>query len=166
MCVINSTENVYENQVVLSRTNFVESKKVNNETVELWRRFGQWLQNQREKANKTQEEVSKETAIHVKTISRIENGEPTKRNTIIKLTKAVGGNIDEALNLAGFVSENIPKLPDFLYKIDWLSLSENEVSSIEKFIAFIIFSRQKATVVRIENGSLFPNHQGEIKKAS
>lgn len=106
MCIKKSTNFVYENHLVLSRTNFVELKDVEHETKELWRKFGLWYQKERENAGKTQEEVSKVAGIHVKTISRIENGEPTKRGTVTKLAEAVGIDKVVALNKAGF---DVPK---------------------------------------------------------
>jgi transcriptional regulator with XRE-family HTH domain len=108
-----STKNVSKNGLVLSRTNFVTLSNVNNSIEALWKAFGAWYQKQREQAGKTQEDVAKAAAIHVKTVSRIENGEGTKRKTVIALASAIEADVNEALKKAGFAPQNtennIPK---------------------------------------------------------
>ncbi len=100
-----STENVQNNVLVLSRTNFVTFLKVENSNEEQWKLFGLWYKTERENAGKTQEDVAEAAEIHPKTVSRIENGEPTKRSTVIALAKAIGLNTDQAVKRA-FVPEN------------------------------------------------------------
>lgn len=100
-----STKNVLQKGLVLSRTNLVTFFNVNNidlEIQELWEKFGQWFQSERERCHKTQEDISRETGLHIKTVSRIENGEPTKRSTVIKLALSINADEKLALNKAGF----------------------------------------------------------------
>lgn len=81
----------------------------------LWKAFGKWLQDEREKTGVTQDDVAKETGLNSKSISRIERGEGgTKRSTIITIVEAVNKlshgyqiNVSEALRRAGFVAEGL-----------------------------------------------------------
>lgn len=95
-----STNNVLKNVLVLSRTNFVTFSSVQNSNEQQWKLFGLWLKAEREKAGKTQEQVAEDADLHPKTVSRIENGEPTKRPTVAALAKAVNTDINEAIRRA------------------------------------------------------------------
>lgn len=92
---------VYKTQLVLSQTSFVTSGQVAL-SKEISLEFGRRFQIERERAHLTQEQVARKTCLHVKTISRVENGTPTKRDTVIELAQAIGWNPNEALTVAGY----------------------------------------------------------------
>lgn len=96
-----STSFVHQNQLVLSRTSFVTFPNVALSR-EISREFGRRFQAERERAHLTQEQVARKTGLHVKTISRVENGTPTKRDTVIELARAIQWDQDEALTVAGY----------------------------------------------------------------
>jgi transcriptional regulator with XRE-family HTH domain len=141
--------------------------------------FSQWLKENRKKSGLTLEQLR--TAIGdlctVAYLSKLENdkykgkkGLSTRpdREIVVALAEAFHENLNEVLTLADYAStnENIHKIPSIFHKYDWETFNKTELEMLETFIGYLIFKRHKTTVVRIENGSLFPNHQGEIKKAS
>jgi transcriptional regulator with XRE-family HTH domain len=81
------------------------NSELSDEAEARWRAFGVWFKNERELVGKTQEDIAAETGIHVKTISRIENGAPTKRGTVQVLAKSVNASMNNALARAGFLLE-------------------------------------------------------------
>lgn len=99
-----STKNVLKKGLVLSRTNFVTFHSMENSTEAIWKVFGKWFQLEREAVGRTQEDVARYTGLNVKTVSRIENGEPTKRMTVISLAEAIGMNPEKALSKTIFSS--------------------------------------------------------------
>jgi transcriptional regulator with XRE-family HTH domain len=110
-------------------------------------------------------------------LSQLENnryrgkkGEPMRpdREIVVALAEAFHENLNEVLKLADYApaNENFHKFPPVLHKFDWETFNKIELEMLETFINYLIYSRQKTTVVRTEPGALFSNHNGEIKKAS
>ncbi|MEQ1762854.1 MAG: helix-turn-helix transcriptional regulator [Pyrinomonadaceae bacterium] len=88
--------------LVLSRTKYVTSQDVNYQK-EVWRQFGRLYKIKREQAGLTQEDVAKKTLMNVKSISRIENGTPTKRETVQLLAMAIDWDMQDALEASGYL---------------------------------------------------------------
>ena len=97
---------VQKNGLVMSRTNYVTYAGMNRngDETERWKTFGRWMQHKREAANLTQEELAASVGLHVKTISRIENGDPSKRVTIERIAQQLGVDKVEALEQAGLIA--------------------------------------------------------------
>lgn len=70
---------------------------------EIQTEFGQWIKQQREDLRYSQREIAKKAGIHEIQLGRIEKGESgTKYDTVISLATAIGCDVQEALNRAGF----------------------------------------------------------------
>lgn len=131
MNIENSTQNVQQNQLVMSRTFAVTSLNMSF-VDETWRRFGRTFQSKREQARMTQEDVADKAAIHVKTVSRIENGASTKRETVSELAKVVNWDTNEALELAGFASVPAPGETFKIGDAATVKLSDNNLTADEQ----------------------------------
>jgi transcriptional regulator with XRE-family HTH domain len=74
----------------------------------LWRLFGEWIKEHRERSRLKQVDVAQLVGIHPVQLSRIENGVTgTTRETVLALATALDLDAREALNRAGF---DIPTL--------------------------------------------------------
>lgn len=70
---------------------------------ELWIQFGAWLRTQRKLANMSQDELSRRAGVHEVSVARYEKGESgARRDTVINLANALGVDVREALQRAGF----------------------------------------------------------------
>jgi transcriptional regulator with XRE-family HTH domain len=109
--------------------------------------FGKWLLRHRKALNMTQSDVAKRSSVSVSYISTIERDQPHSitgeditpdREKVEALAKAVGGDVGEALHMAGYASTNekFHNLPDFLYQIDWQKFSPTALNEIKSFIEF------------------------------
>jgi transcriptional regulator with XRE-family HTH domain len=107
--------------------------------------FGEWLRLKRKQAMLSMEALGKKVGVskqYISVLERAENhaltGKPVTpdREKVEALAKAVGGDVGEALNLAGFSSEKFRNLPDFLYRIDWQKFSPTALNEIKSFIEF------------------------------
>lgn len=113
-----------------------------------WQQFGKWLKTKRIEAKLTQVQVANKAGITDVQYARIEKGESgTKRETVIELAKAIGSNLIETLNKAGF---DIPKedqiLPHQLKVMDFDGFDEDDLKEIADFINFKRSQKQKAKV--------------------
>ena len=76
---------------------------VNSGTKAIWEEFGRWLREQRVAAGLTQKQVAARTRMHTVHIARLEAGESgTKRDSVIALANAIGIDVHDALNRAGY----------------------------------------------------------------
>lgn len=114
--------------------------------------FAEWL-----KTNRTKSKLSlRRLADRINNIcsdaylSQLENrrylgkkGEPMRpdKEIVLALADVFRENPDVALNLAGYPSENIPNLPEFLYKKNWNILTLHDLYVAEKFIDYLIFEK-------------------------
>lgn len=130
-----STKNVTSKVLVMSRTNFVTFSDVDKVNENRWKAFGFWYKSERELAGRTQEEVAEIAEMHPKTVSRIENGEPTKRPTVVALAKAINLDANLAIRNA-FAPEREIKIPRPILDALARSGTFNETDSY--FIADII----------------------------
>jgi hypothetical protein len=106
-------------------------------------------------------------------LSRIFNDTPHKitgapprvtRPTVEKIAQAIGWNLDEALDAAGFTSENILKqLPPFLYQINWQDFAPEETFAIESFIGFLLYQRNRSQVLVTEGVKELFSHLDDNK---
>jgi hypothetical protein len=107
-----------------------------------WRRFGQWLEEQRLFARLSATEASKRADMHLTSWSRLENGQAgTKRTTLPRILSALGIRPDDARYLEGFrlagfvVSYDIPgpiqNNPDA--PVEARELHDDERSSYDKW---------------------------------
>lgn len=135
-----STKNVLSNVLVLSRTNFVTFYDVDKVNENRWNAFGFWYKSERELAGKTQEEVAEIAEMHPKTVSRIENGEPTKRPTVIALANAINLDVNLAVKKA-FAPEKDVKIPRPI--LDAIARSGTLTEKDSYFIADLIDSLEK-----------------------
>jgi len=72
---------------------------------QMWRDFGAWIREQREKLNFSQGGVADKVGVDRQTIYRIEAGQSgTKRDTVIAIAEALRLNVDEALIRSGFAT--------------------------------------------------------------
>ena len=69
-----------------------------------WDMFGRWVLKTRDSKNLTQQEAADLAAVDRQTWYRIEKGNSTKRESVIKIAEALDADIDYALELAGFAS--------------------------------------------------------------
>lgn len=70
---------------------------------ELWVKFGAWLRTQRKLADMSQGQLATKAGVHEVSIGRYEKGESgARRDTVIALANALGANVSEALQMAGF----------------------------------------------------------------
>jgi transcriptional regulator with XRE-family HTH domain len=75
---------------------------------ELWINFGSWLRTQRKLADMSQEQLAAKTGVHEVSIGRYEKGESgAKRDTVRKLAMALGVDVGEAFQRAGFALEPV-----------------------------------------------------------
>lgn len=112
---------------------------------EKWRKFGQFLKSEREKAEVPQTIVAKKADIHVVQLSRIENGHSgARRETIQDIVKAINEscvnghkvNLGEILNKAGFTSAADPVIPEELAIMDYDGFDKGDLKDIAEYIAF------------------------------
>jgi transcriptional regulator with XRE-family HTH domain len=105
--------------------------------------FGKWLADNRERSRKTQGEVAKQAGVSVSYVSGLEREEPVtrdgrprqpRRDKVEALAKAVGGDVNEALRIAGFATHDTAT--DSSYNIlDFVNISflpGQEISDDEK----------------------------------
>lgn len=130
-----STKNVLFNALVLSRTNYVTFSNVDEKTKAIWKAFGRWFQTKREAVPMTQEYLAEQVDMNVKTLSRIENGDPTKRATVIKLAKAIGLDENEALRQTIFAPTDIKPYPKELI-MDYDGFDDDDLKDIAAYIEF------------------------------
>lgn len=71
-----------------------------NKTNDNWKRFGRWVAEKRESLGLTQSDLASRIGRDRQTVYRIENGDATKRPTVIKLAEALGQQPATALNIA------------------------------------------------------------------
>jgi transcriptional regulator with XRE-family HTH domain len=82
-----------------------------------WQEFGAWLRRERRGADLTQAQVAKRAGIHEVQVARIEKGESgTKRETVMQLALAIGIDVGEALNKAGYALVD-PDGPSFSHGV-------------------------------------------------
>ncbi len=78
------------------------SREVSNQIAEMWRDFGRWIEDQRDKLGITQEAAAERAQIKRQRWIKIAQGASTKRETVIRMAVAVKANPDVALEKAGF----------------------------------------------------------------
>jgi transcriptional regulator with XRE-family HTH domain len=76
---------------------------------ETWRSFGQWIAEQRLKKGWSQTQLGEMVGMKYQQIGRIENGNGTKRITVIRLADALGIEHRIALDKAGFKAVETPQ---------------------------------------------------------
>lgn len=75
----------------------------NGSSSSLWRDFGSWVREHREKARWSQAGAAQRAGIDRQQWYRIESGKSgTKRDTVLQIAKAISVDPDEALKRAGF----------------------------------------------------------------
>lgn len=106
-------------------------------------KFGLWLREKRQTARLTQTEVAKLAGISPSYVSTLERGEPhsvskipvkPERETVLAIAKAIGGNPNEALVLAGYMPNHLSDIPDSIRIIGFEELNEEDVDAIVDFI--------------------------------
>ncbi len=102
------------------------------------RDFGSWIKEKRDKAGLSQDGAARRAEIDRQQWYRIENGlSGTKRDTVIRLAVALSADPNEALQRAGFASEQPFERPkpqtvkDLLDRLDELGVGINLYGGIE-----------------------------------
>lgn len=72
------------------------------DTEKMWRRFGRWIEEQRRHTDLSQEAAAEKSSMQRGNWIRIAQGESTKRDTVIRMARAVNADVDLALEKAGF----------------------------------------------------------------
>lgn len=81
----------------------IQNQMLNDQTITLWRGFGQYLKQVRERLNYSQEGIAQKVGLTRQQWNRLENGlSGTKRETVIKIAERLNLNEVELLNKAGF----------------------------------------------------------------
>lgn len=102
-----------------------------------WRVFAEWLKTAREAANFSQEGLADLIDKDRQTIYRLENAlSGARRETVIDIAKAVGANIEIALNKAGFALPMDSRFPKELQEINWAAFPESVINEIVEFARF------------------------------
>lgn len=128
--------------------------------------FGKWLLRHRKALQLTQGDVAKAAGVSVSYVSTLEREQPHSltgehitpdREKVAALAKAVRGDINEALNLAGYASGTSNQIPELFHKIDFSLFTPRDLEDIELFVKFKLFQKsrlmQDALVISKEEDS-------------
>lgn len=82
-------------------------------TEENWKRFGRWVAQKREGVGLAQADLANRIERDRQTVYRIENGDPTKRTTVVRIAEALGQPSSIALDIAfGATAKETASIPD------------------------------------------------------
>ena len=105
--------------------------------------FGAWVKSHRKMLGLTQTEIAHKAGVSPSYISTIERQQPhtvtgipvkPEREKVLAIAKAVGGDVNEALVLCGFLPTDASEIPEAIRIISFEGLDESDLDSIVDFI--------------------------------